>query len=196
MPGKIVAAGWTDQAGTIEDLLKDAHGRGFPARDTLVYEWVGLGLLDHPQRRSRGSLGGSEKAIWPWTQRNLFRLLVDKRPQLKTLAALCNVPVAIWLGWGESYISTGQVRRALRTWAVRRGKSPSRLLGSKTRHLVDFLDDLEMKASRYQRERLMDALESTARNRRIDPDLEEALEEVFDPGGSAAPSGRPSGRSP
>ena len=181
MSERTVAAGWTDQPGTIDDLVMDAHDRGFPATTRTIYDWVGVGLLDHPQRHSRGSEHGSNKALWPWTQRNLFRLLVDKRPQLKTLTALCNVPVAIWLGWGETYILTRQVQRALATWA---GKAPNvseQTMRRQARQFVDFLDDWEMKASRYQRRRLMDALLNSAKERRTDPDLAEALQEVFDP---------------
>lgn len=180
MPEGIVASGWADKPGTIDDLIVDAHDRGFPATARFVYDWVGLGLLDHPQRRTRGPGLGSDKALWPWTQRNLFRLLIDKRPQLKSISALCNVPVGIWLWWGESYVPTRQVQRALSTWAGKAGNVSKQTARRRAREMTDFLDDLD--ASRYQRRVLIDALSSTARDKRVDKSLAEAVEQVFDPG--------------
>jgi hypothetical protein len=86
-----------------------------------------------------------------------------------------------WLGWGETYVPTKQVQRALATWAGKAGNVSEQTVRRQARQLVDFLDDWERKASRHQRGRLMNALVSTARNRRMDPDQAEALQEVFDP---------------
>ncbi len=181
MPSGIVAAEWTDRPGTVDDLLMDAADRKFPATVRMIRDWVSLGLLDHPERRGRGAAHGSDKAVWPWTQRNLFRLLIDKRPQVKGVMPLCNIPVAIWLWWGEPYVRTAQAQRVLATWAGKVGSISWPTARERARELADFLDDLD--ASRYQRERLIDALAKTARARRIHQDLHDALHEVFDPAG-------------
>jgi hypothetical protein len=177
-----VSDGWTDQSGTIDDLIADAQARGFPATARLIYDWVGLGLLDHPQRHSRGAQGGSDKAVWPWTQRNLFRLLVEKRAQVKGVAPLCNIPVAIWLWWGEGYVLTTQVQRALATWANKVEGVSWQTAKSQARHAAAFLDDLG--APREGRERLIDVLAKTAYSGQLDKKtVTEAIRQVFDPGG-------------
>lgn len=181
MPAGIVAAGWTDRSGTIDDLLMDAADRKFPATVRLIRDWVALGLLDHPQRRGGGADRGSEKAVWPSAQRNLFRLLMDKRPDVTGIVPLCNIPVAIWLMWGEPYVRTAQAQRALATWAGKSGKGSWPTARAQARQVADFLDDLD--ASRAQRERLIEALAKTARARRVDKDLRDALHDVFDPFG-------------
>jgi hypothetical protein len=175
------SSGWAQQEGTIEDLLNDARARGFPATERLIHDWVALGLLDHPTRRSRGAKGGSEKALWSAAQRNTFRALVDKRPQVKGITALCNVPVFLWLWWGEEYVATRQARQALATWA---GKGAVSLQAARrqAREATEFLDDIG--ASRDQRDRLVKALSDTSYMARVDRNvLSDAIREVFDPEG-------------
>lgn len=181
----VISPEWTDQAGTVDDLLADARALGFPATKRLVHDWIGIGLLEHPVRRSKGQSGGSDKALFPWTQRNLFRLLVQKRPEVKTIAALCNIPVALWLWWGDEYVPTGQVQRALRTWA---GERPSKVSWQtarrQARQLTDFFDD--MGASRDQRSRLVDELAKVGYSGRLrdTEELTRAARTVFDPTGT------------
>ena len=173
---------WTNQAGTIEDLLADARAQGFPATKRLIHDWIALGLLDHPQRRTTGGAGGSEKALFPWTQRNLFRLLVQKRPEVTAIAALCNIPVGLWLWWGDDYAPTSQVQRALQTWA---GKVPTKvswqLARRQARQATDFLDD--QGASRDQRQHLIDVMAKIAYSGKLhdQAQLVRAVEAVFDP---------------
>jgi hypothetical protein len=179
--GSVSDRSWTDEPGTIDDLVADAQARDFPATKRLVYDWVGLGLLDHPQRRTRGGEGGSELALWPATQRNLFRALVDKRPGVKDIATLCNVPVFFWTWWGDDHAPTHQVQRALQTWAGKVGKVSWSVARQQARRVVDFLDDVE--ASRSAREQLITVLAETGFNRRLDrAKLTEAVRAVFDPG--------------
>ncbi len=181
---------WTVEPGTIDDLIADAHVRGFPATTRLVHDWVGLGLLDHPRRRSRGAKGGSEKALWPWTQRNLFRLLVEKRPQVKEVAPLCNIPVVIWLWWGETYVPTAQVQRALATWATKVRGVSWRTAKRQACQVADFLDD--MGAPREDRQHLIDLVAKTGYSGQTDAAaLSEAMQEVFDPMGEGRFVGSP-----
>ncbi len=175
------AAEWTDEPGTIEDLLADARALGFPATKRLVHDWISLGLIDHPTRRSKGRAGGSDKALFSAAQRNLFRLLVQKRPEVKTIAAMCGAPVALWLWWGDEYATTSQVQRALQTWAGGVSKVSWQSARREARQATDFLDDLG--ASRDERQRLVDLLARVAYSGKLsdEGELAEAVGEVFDP---------------
>lgn len=177
-------AEWTDEPGTIEELLADARALGFPATKRLVHDWISLGLLDHPMRRSKGRAGGSDKALFPASQRNLFRLLVQKRPEVRTIAGLCAVPVALWAWWGDQYASTSQVQRTLQTWAGQVKKTSWQTARRQARQATDFLDD--MGATRDERRDLIDLMARIAYSGRLadEEDLARAIAEVFDPAGN------------
>jgi hypothetical protein len=91
----------------------------------LVDDWVALGLLDHPERHPRGYGRGSAPATWPDNQRELFLQLLAKRGEAKTVAVLCNVPVWLWLWWGDGFVPLRQLRRAMATWA-KAAREPAR----------------------------------------------------------------------
>jgi hypothetical protein len=173
---------WTSEPGTIDDLLADAASVGFPANQRLIHEWVQLGLLDHPQRRTRGESGGSDKAVWPWTQRNLFRLLISKRNEVRTIPPLCQLVVAMWLWFGEGYVPVPQARRAFETWATKTTKIS---WTTARRQAKEILAQFETPgASREARERLVDVVALGAFNGMVDPDaLMEAVTRVYDPRG-------------
>jgi hypothetical protein len=82
----------------------------------LITDWVEKGLLDRPTVRGLGR-GKGTLATWPEEQLQLFLLLLGKRRELKRTATLCNIPVGLWLIWGDRYAPLRQVRRALATWA-------------------------------------------------------------------------------
>ena len=44
-------------------------------------------------------------------------MLLAKRGEISRIAALCNIPVVIWLWWGDEYVPPRQTLRALSTWA-------------------------------------------------------------------------------
>ena len=81
----------------------------------LITDWVTKGLLDRPRVRGLGR-GKGTVATWPESQRRLFLLLLDKRDAVSRSATLCNIPVTLWLFWGDAYAPLRQVRRALKTW--------------------------------------------------------------------------------
>ena len=85
------------------------------ATGRLITDWVSLGLLDKPVPRSRGRGKGVERT-WSENQLQLFVVLLDKRREVRHVAALCNVPVMLWLYWGTDYVPVRQVRKALRTF--------------------------------------------------------------------------------
>jgi hypothetical protein len=103
---------------TREDLLAAATARGFKASARLISDWVELGLLDRPTRRGLGRGRGS-LATWPENQLQLFLQLLDqKRKGARRIPTLCNLPVGLWLHFGDEYVPLRQTRRALKTWAT------------------------------------------------------------------------------
>lgn len=101
---------------TTEELTGEALARGY--RDVskrLIYDWSSLGLLDSPTLYSPGRRGRPD--AFPDSQRQLFLVLLEQRKRrTKQILGLCNVPVFVWLWWGDDYIPLRQVRRALKTW--------------------------------------------------------------------------------
>src|SRR5947207_3156341 len=97
---------------TLEQLVGAGMDAGFEPTTRLAKDWASLGLLDHARRRGRGRGKGVE-GTWPESQKELFLLLLAKRPEVKRIATLCNVPVAIWLLWGDDFVPLRQARLAL-----------------------------------------------------------------------------------
>jgi hypothetical protein len=103
--------------GTTETLLADAQARGHQATARLITEWVRRGLLDRPVRRGQGRGRGTTKGEFSRSQRELFQTLLDKRAQGAThFRSLSQVPIFIWLYFGDAYVPTRQIVRALASW--------------------------------------------------------------------------------
>lgn len=100
---------------TRDEMLGAARKGGFAPSKRLLSDWVSLGLLDQSTRRGLGRGKGTE-ATWPQQQLNLFLALLEKRPTVSHIAPLCNLPVFLWLWFGDEFVSTRQARRALMTW--------------------------------------------------------------------------------
>lgn len=103
-------------------MIAAAVASGHSATDRLFTDWQAAGLLDHPTKRGLGR-GKGITALWPESQFRLWLLLLDKRRQTSQIPNLCNVPVALWLFFGDSYATLDQVKRSMRTWAQRYGPS-------------------------------------------------------------------------
>jgi len=132
---------------TKDELVAIADQRGAPASPRLITDWVQLGLLDHPKRHGLGQ-GRGTVAGWPESQVRLWVLLVDKRPGLKQMATLCNIPVALWLYFGDDYVQLPQVRRAMTTWAGGTHTRGYRDAASLVLQFVDEIPGIKLKASR------------------------------------------------
>ncbi|HXY42994.1 MAG TPA: hypothetical protein VEH29_02295 [Acidimicrobiales bacterium] len=169
---------WTDQPATIEDLIADASDLGFRSTKRMIYDWVSLGLLDHPARRTRGS-GGSEKALWNLQQRMVFRVLVAHRPHVKSISQLAQFPIAFWLHNGDEYVPTRQAVLAVRTWAGRRSNPSWQAARASARWILALLDQPD--ADPRARRKLVELVARGAHGEAVDRDeLLDAIWGVFD----------------
>ena len=103
-------------------MIAAAVAAGHFATDRLLTDWQSAGLLDRPTKRGLGR-GKGITALWPESQLRLWLLLLDKRRQTSQIPNLCNVPVALWLFFGDTYATLDQVKKSMRTWAQRYGPS-------------------------------------------------------------------------
>ncbi len=103
-------------------MIAAALAAGHSATSRLFTDWQSAGLLDQPTKRGLGR-GKGIIALWPESQLRLWLLLLDKRRQTRQIPNLCNVPVALWLFFGDSYATLDQVKKSMRTWAQRYGPS-------------------------------------------------------------------------
>lgn len=175
---------------TKEALAQRARELGYDdVSPRLVLDWAGQGLLDRPDRTGRGRAQGVS-STWPANQLQLFIAILRHRADLprKSLASLCNIPVWIWLVWGDAYVPLRQAKRALRTW-VGPATGGSKARGeAAAREVVEVLKPLG--STKTDRMRLVDALtkQYLAGHRQFDRDkLRPLLEAVIHPeGGSSA----------
>jgi hypothetical protein len=168
-------------AGTIDDLLKGARKAGYGATRRLVTDWVSQGLLDSPTRRGVGRGKGTTKGVYSANQRQLFMALLQHRAKGSRIAALTNIPVALWLYWGDTYVPLRQTKRALHTWieaADRTIPARSRLA---TRELVELIESPD--AHDTHKTRLLRLLDEANAAGYVDEPaaLQEAIELVIDP---------------
>ncbi|MBN1172722.1 MAG: hypothetical protein JXA67_11160 [Micromonosporaceae bacterium] len=169
------------EPGTVDDLLADAARHGHAATARLITDWVSQGLLDRPSRRPRGRGQGSAKGLYPANQRHLFLTLLDKRGQgARHVDSLARVPIFIWLYWGDDYVPTRQVVRALRTWHGDGAVNLEQARRSAQRMLTLLDHPLATPANRQA---LIDVLTDIAWKGRIDDraQLEQAVRTVFEP---------------
>jgi len=101
---------------TSEDLVDEALRRGYcDVSRRLIYDWSSLGLLARPSLYSPGRRGRCN--AFPESQRELFFTLLEQRKRrTKQILGLYNVPVFVWLWWGDDYVPLRQVRCAMNTW--------------------------------------------------------------------------------
>ncbi len=175
---------------TKAELLQAARDAGFTPSGRLLTDWVTLGLLDQAQRRGLGH-GKGTTATWPENQLKLFIALLEKRPQVKRIVALCNIPIWLWLWFGDDFVSLRQARRALATWAGARGQADSwqAARGSAEELIGKFAHP---DASRAARERLTEVIARTAYGKPFEADeVLAAFRPVFDPKGEGRTIGSP-----
>ena len=126
-----------DAEHTTDDLVWAARAQSLPATNRLVVDWEELGLIDLRDRHPLGRGAGSRKGTWPNEQRNLFLTVLRKRQDVEQVATLCNIPVGVWLWWGDRYVPQRQVRRALETWTGRKRRVSEADARAAARRLVN-----------------------------------------------------------
>lgn len=107
---------------TKAEMVRAAVATGHDATDRLLTDWQSAGLLDQPAKKGLGRAKGIQ-ALWSESQLRLWLLLLDKRRETSQVPNLCNVPVGLWLYFGDDYATMRQVRKCLRTWSLRYGSS-------------------------------------------------------------------------
>jgi hypothetical protein len=164
---------------TLEQLLQEGREAGFSPSERLFKDWVGLGLIDQATKRGRGRGKGIE-ATWPETQKDLFLSLLDKRQQVDRIAPLCNIPVALWLWWGDDYVPFRQAHRALSTWTG----AYERVSWKRARWTAEQLVNqfAHPDSRRADREQLIQEIARTAYGQHFRPDeVLHLFRPVFDP---------------
>src|SRR5205823_4957249 len=92
-----------------------------------------------------------------------------KKPEA-TIADLCNLPVYLWLFWGDEFAPLRQVRRAMNSWLTRLRRVPIRAADAAAAHILGIVE--EGRPSKAKRDFLSDAL------RAVPPDLEQARSQL------------------
>jgi len=146
------------------------------ATGRLITDWVSLGLLDRPYKPGRGRGAGSVPGTWSESQLHLFLNLWRQRPSA-SIVQLSNIPVYLWLFWGDDYVPLRQVRRAMRTWVERLRRVSIGSADAAANHLIHVFG--QERENRAQRELLAEAL------REQKPDVEEVRAQLAKQLGSA-----------
>jgi hypothetical protein len=102
-----------------KELYAYVRSFGYTIDDSLLEEFQKQGLMLPPQRHGKGRAKGVP-GLWPRQQADLLRSLCMMRDKHKIyqVAPRCNLPVWVWLYWGDEWgITLDQVRRVMKTWA-------------------------------------------------------------------------------
>ncbi len=167
---------------TRAELVKAAGDAGYEITERLITDWTSLGLLDQPERRSKGKgKGRGALYVYPANQRSLLLNLLQHRNDGSGVSRLTVLPVGIWLLWGDDFVQLRQVRKALATWAGgvpwERSFERARLMAKKA-----VREMAEPGAPAEAREALEEALTDVVFNRRFDQDeISPLVRAVIDP---------------
>jgi hypothetical protein len=133
--------------------------------------------------------GKGTSATWPETQRQLFVTLLGKRSETPAFNGLCNVPVFVWLYFGDNWVPLRQVRRALATWSKSASGASWQLARARAAEQVRIV--AHPQAPKRDREALTVALAKKLYSSRLDTfeDLRDLFERVMDPERTQRPRG-------
>ena len=105
-------------------------------------------------------------------------LLQKRRDEVKRVITLCNIPVGMWMYFGDQYVPLRQVRRALTTWSASYTYVSEAAAKRGARRLADQLP----KTRRAARTELIDVIAKAAYLGKVDrPILVDALAAALDP---------------
>ena len=100
-----------------EEMVRFANGHGYTDLTERTFtSWVEHGLIARAKLTGLGP-GKGVARTWDDHQAQLLLQICRLRPQAKRLAVLANIPVGIWLHFGDKYVGTPQAMTAMRTWA-------------------------------------------------------------------------------
>jgi len=169
-------------------LVEEAQKAGFEFNDRLLVDWADRGLLDRPPRPGQGRGKGRSPAVWPEEQLQLLLLLLRKRRTVPRTGTLANIPVAVWLYWGDRHVPTRQVQRAMATWAEQHRKARSWNAAEQAARSI--LDDFTRPGtSRRDRRRAFEVLRALSGGDTYDRQkLLDALRPLVTPKAEAAPA--------
>lgn len=157
---------------TIAELVDFARSAGYQITERTIRGWTARGLLDQPHRRALGRGKGSAHALYDHNQQQLLLALLHHRPS-NDVPNLARIPLALWVYFGDDYVTTRHARRAFATWlgdarsSLKTAKlSASRVLerldhplatAEARRELRDLLSDIAY-TGRYERTTLIAAV--------------------------------------
>lgn len=176
---------------TVKVLISDAQQAGFSATERLILDWESRGLLAYRTRNSLGYGRGQAPGTWHPVQRELWNVLIDKRPTVKTLTPLLNIPVWLWLSLEEpDEIPTDQIRRALRSWIRTQAKTTRKQAERAARQVVEQFSHpaLSSRSHAYTADELAETLHPKAA---INENQIKRLESEFDVDNSGRTLGTP-----
>jgi hypothetical protein len=193
-----VVEGTTQPEYTVDELVELALEAGFEASVRLICDWESLGLLDSPRRRPLGRGRGSQKGVWSEAQKNLFLSLLHHRRQLPAnrVAGLANIPVWLWLWWGDDFVPLRQARKALATWCGRH-RTKAGVSASEARRMSRRFAETVVQPHTHPRDTaaLRRVVEESLQTMSFDHEaFREAVRRVFDPhaeGRTIGPAGAP-----
>lgn len=99
---------------TKAELIRLANEVRLGATERLLTDWIELGLIGAPSRRALGRGKGSSGGTWSQNQKDLFLTVWAKRADAP-IRDLCNIPVYLWVWWGEEHVALRQVKRSMAT---------------------------------------------------------------------------------
>jgi hypothetical protein len=135
-------------------MVEHARQQGYPVKVRTLDDWIGRGLIGSPTRRPTGR--GSALATFSPNQARLFIELLRLHESQRPVAFLTNVPVWLWVHWGDDYVATPQARKALRTWAGYGATATTARVRATVRPLL--VAPGAPKTTRAQRDRVIDTL--------------------------------------
>jgi hypothetical protein len=144
-------------------------------------------LIDEPRPNEERQGRGWRKGHWSWAQRRLLFLLLDKRTEVTVFRDLFNIPVSLWLIYGDGYVPVRQLRRAMLSWCGS-SRLSERRADRVARRVVS--DVAHADSTRSARAKLASLLSSAMSGGEVHRDgLTYALRRVLDPATTNVPRG-------
>ncbi len=105
-----------------KEMVRFAHKHGCVDLTARTFTtWVEHGLVAQADRTGRGHRKGVSRT-WDESQAQLLLRICRLRQQTERLVVLANIPVGIWLHFGDD-VETPQAMTAMRTWANATGSA-------------------------------------------------------------------------